>query len=129
MATLDECSSVCSESETEVTPRACKRRRQSMYCGHCDSYLPKSTYYRHREAFFDSISLTWQRKHTCFQSKDLEEHLPTVNVPESSTNEPEYTSYEGKVTYLSKFVSRNTCNYLHTCIYEYKFRKIRRKGP
>ncbi len=44
-------------SESDV-PTA-KRRRRSVYCGHCKERLPPSTYYRHREQFFDVVSQLW----------------------------------------------------------------------
>ena len=45
---------------TESLPHS-KRRRFLLHCGHCDRSLPKSTYYRHREAFFNPVSGHWEK--------------------------------------------------------------------
>ena len=34
--------------------------RRMMFCVHCDSEVPKSTYYRHREEFFDPVTNVWR---------------------------------------------------------------------
>ena len=39
-----------------------RRYRQRHFCGHCDEYLPKSTFYRHRKSFFNPVSHEWLRK-------------------------------------------------------------------
>ena len=36
---------------------AVKRRR--IYCGHCEEYLAKSAFYRHKGKYFDADSKTW----------------------------------------------------------------------
>ena len=46
----------------EPPPSRPKRRRVLMICGHCDRSLPKLTYYRHREAFFNPVSGVWMRQ-------------------------------------------------------------------
>lgn len=48
-------------SEEETVPRASKRKRSLLLCGHCDRYVSKSTYYRHRDAYFNPLLGTWQR--------------------------------------------------------------------
>lgn len=40
-------------------PRRC---RQKLFCGHCNDYLPKSTFYRHRDSFFNPASDEWQTR-------------------------------------------------------------------
>ena len=50
-----------SEYEWEATPPQSKRHRSLLLCGHCETYVPKSTYYRHKERYFDVISNQWQR--------------------------------------------------------------------
>ena len=39
-----------------------RRCRQKHFCGHCNDYLPKSTFYRHRDSFFNPVSNEWQRR-------------------------------------------------------------------
>ena len=43
-----------------------KRRRRSILCGHCNRSVSSSTYYRHRELFFDVVSQQWQRHEDSF---------------------------------------------------------------
>ena len=33
--------------------------RRQLFCPHCDWLVPKSTYYRHREQFYDPIQDVW----------------------------------------------------------------------
>ena len=35
--------------------------RQKIFCAHCNDYLPKSTFYRHRDCFFNPVSKEWQK--------------------------------------------------------------------
>ena len=32
---------------------------REVFCGHCDMKVPRSTFYRHRENFFDEIRQEW----------------------------------------------------------------------
>ena len=43
-------------SEMEPAALQPKRRRCLLLCGYCDRYLSKSTYYRHRDAYFKHAS-------------------------------------------------------------------------
>ena len=36
-----------------------KRKRPTIYCEHCSSFVPKSTYYRHWTDYFDEVTRTW----------------------------------------------------------------------
>ena len=45
---------------------AAKRFRKLIFCGHCESYLTKSTYYRHRSDYFDIVNQRWTR--SCLES-------------------------------------------------------------
>ena len=53
-----------SEHEMEAITLQPKRRRCLLLCGHCDRYLSKSTYYRHRDAYFNHASGQWQISHS-----------------------------------------------------------------
>ena len=44
-------------SETVLPPRRIKRKR--VYCDHCDNYLSKSTYYRHRSKYYNIATGKW----------------------------------------------------------------------
>ena len=48
-------------AESSEVPTAKRSRRiGSVYCGHCERKVPTSTYYRHREQFFDVVAQQWQ---------------------------------------------------------------------
>ena len=32
---------------------------RSIFCPHCDEEVPKSTFYRHRDKYFDPLSSEW----------------------------------------------------------------------
>ena len=36
------------------------QNRRMVFCVHCDSEVPKSTYYHHREEFFDPVTNVWR---------------------------------------------------------------------
>ena len=37
-----------------------KRKRRCILCGHCNRLVPSSTFYRHREQYFDVVAQKWQ---------------------------------------------------------------------
>ena len=39
-----------------------RRSRERIFCGHCSEYLPKTTFYRHRDTFFNSVSNEWNKQ-------------------------------------------------------------------
>ena len=65
-----------------------KRRRCSQLCGHCDRYLSKLTYYRHRAAYFNHASGHWQR----LQSDDVSS---LSDDPSSGAEQGNYLYNEG----------------------------------
>ena len=58
---IDETPEENSETLTRTETFQPKRRRSLLLCGHCDTYLAKSTYYRHRELHFNPVTLLWKR--------------------------------------------------------------------
>ncbi len=48
-----------SGSSGEVSKR--RRLRGKVMCEHCNQLLPKSTYYRHKDTFYNFVSRKWQR--------------------------------------------------------------------
>ena len=48
-------------SSTEVDLPHPKRRRSFLLCEHCDRYVSNSTYYRHKEAYFNRVTGQWQQ--------------------------------------------------------------------
>ena len=48
--------------ESAISAAPAKRVRSKLFCGHCTQLLPKSTFYRHKEKFYNSVSSEWQRE-------------------------------------------------------------------
>ena len=46
-------------AETLDETRTAKRKWCSLYCGHCQSKVPKSTFYRHKAQFYDGAKKKW----------------------------------------------------------------------
>lgn len=66
-----------------------KRQRSLLLCGHCDAYLSKSTYYRHRELYFNPASLKWTKDRGDYDSSSLVQStslLVTSALPGISAN-------------------------------------------
>ena len=50
--------------EVEITESNLKgdvSARPTMFCTHCEQYLAKSTFYRHRRKFYNPITKTWEK--------------------------------------------------------------------
>ena len=60
--------------DSDQLPTA-KRRRVLVFCNHCEQRLPTSTYYRHREQFFDPVSQHWH-KDAIDSSDSSDEEVP-----------------------------------------------------
>ena len=65
MASNDSAASASNDSICEI------------YCSHCMKNVPKSTFYRHRNRFFDPVSGLWNR-----DSAKVAEQAPDVDPPE-----------------------------------------------
>ena len=39
-----------------------RRRREPLLCGHCNSLVPHTTFYRHKAKYYDYISNTWETR-------------------------------------------------------------------
>ena len=48
-----------SETHECLASQKRKRRRKTRFCGHCRRVLPKSTFYRHRELYYDELCEKW----------------------------------------------------------------------
>ena len=83
-----------SDSELDETSPTSKRRRRSIYCGHCDRHVPPSTYYRHREQFFDVVSQQWQT----FSLQDSDSDRPEL------LSETTYFEEDGNVYMFQTFL-------------------------
>ena len=44
--------------------------RPTMFCPHCEQYLTKSTFYRHRREFYNPITKTWDKQKTFILRRD-----------------------------------------------------------
>ena len=64
-------SSSSSETHESLSSQKRKRRRKTYFCGHCKRILPKSTFYRHRELYYDELCEKWT--YALFSSADESE--------------------------------------------------------
>ena len=77
-------------AERVVTKR---RSRDKVFCPHCEDYLPNSTFYRHKGAFYNPVSCEWQKKDEvdsrprCRRGMDM--GMDVVTAAESSSGEEE----------------------------------------
>ena len=110
-----------SEQEWEATPPQPKRHRSLILCGHCETYVPKSTYYRHKERHFDVVSYQWQRLTEA--SRRVDSPVIVAAFSEVEVNSSGNTvdgQYNGRMHGLMAFQFHNqTCfprNHLQTFI-------------
>ena len=83
------------EQSTEVDLHPPKRRRSLMFCEHCDRDVSNSTYYRHREAYFNCVTGQWQQ----------EDNKITSEADELESLGSEGNHYEGtRILYCSEIV-------------------------
>lgn len=81
------CSSHGSREMDEVQLRESSRKRK-YYCPHCDSYLVKKTFKRHKELYFDNESGQWiQSEHAGGNDSEEFEDIGESESP------PEVRSY------------------------------------
>ena len=110
-----------SEHEWEATPPQPKRHRSLLLCGHCETFVPKFTYYHHKERYFDVVSNQCQLLTEASCGVD-----PPVIVPafsEADVNSSGNTvdgQYNGRIHGLIAFQLHNQTrlphNHLHTFI-------------
>ena len=75
---------MASSSEEEMESCAPERKRSLLFCSHCDLYVSKSTYYRHRDAYFNPLLGTWDRVNegclTDNEASSKEEEVENGNI-------------------------------------------------
>lgn len=65
-------------------PTAKRRKRRPRRCGHCDELVPESTFYRHKDQFFDKITHQWHKDKYLANSKHTLSTLPSDSSFEES---------------------------------------------
>ena len=53
-STDDRVDDTCTEENQKA-----KKRRTTYYCGHCETQVSKSTYYRHKSQYYNEFNHTW----------------------------------------------------------------------
>jgi len=66
--------------------------RRLKYCPHCGAEVPKSTYYRHRDKYFDVVKKVWR-----LPKEDAVKQIPT------SWHDCNYVSYSLTISYFPLF--------------------------
>ena len=92
------------ESMMESSQPIPRRSRPLLLCGHCDKYLTKSTYYRHRELYFNPVSLQWK------SSMEVEVHV------DHAIQQPYLPTCEATEMMQSSSSQDSICTGLHTTI-------------
>ena len=60
-----------SSSATVSTSRGSKKR-QYLYCGHCEKHVSKTVFYLHRRLYFDQKCMSWSKKRLFLVNDDPE---------------------------------------------------------
>ena len=79
--------SLSSSSSSELDVSSKRRRRKFHFCGHCRRLLPKSTYYRHRELYYDDISQKWNDIQEFSSTSSSDEDQPMDMGPSEGDSE------------------------------------------
>ena len=84
-----------SSSIEETGRRASKRKRDLLFCGHCEKYVSKSSFYRHRDAYFDPVLGKWERENHRLLEISVQEnetvsdtsvHMENSEIDEETSN-------------------------------------------
>lgn len=76
-------------------------RRRDIFCPHCECLVPKTTYYRHKEQFYNPFERVWSNVKKCESSasslstthpgsvdgNDIEEFMNTIDTDHDSADE------------------------------------------
>ena len=82
-----------------------------LYCRHCDRLLLKSTFYRHRNKYFDTVAGKW--------TKLQDENTCLVQLSEDDSSEGmDFTSEQGESEEMADLLPDNSVDgrYLSTCV-------------
>ena len=63
-----------------------KRKREHLFCPHCDSYLNDKSFRDHKRLYFSPATKKWIRKEECREA-DSEDDLPSLPDSRSSDSE------------------------------------------
>ena len=110
-----------SEHKWEATPPQPKWHCSLLLCGHCETYVPKSTYYHHKERYFDVVSTQWQQLTEASRGVDSPVIVPTFSEADvNSSGNTVDGQYNGRIHGLMAFLLHNQtcfpCNHLQTFI-------------
>ena len=87
-----------SSCDKEARHHGSKRKRDLLLCGHCNNYVSKSTYYRHRDAFFDPVLEKWERENPLLES-NVQENETLSDMP-VHMNDSEIDAERSKKNYV-----------------------------
>ena len=76
-------------AERVVTKR---RYRDRVFCPHCEDYLPNSTFYRHKETFYNPVSREWRKENDSVESRcrrGIDMGMDVAAAAESSSGDEE----------------------------------------
>ena len=73
------------EQECLGAQRRARKRRRSL-CGHCGKWVYNSTYYRHRDIYYDCVSKSWRTSSNFNQESQCPLAADTDEICEASEN-------------------------------------------
>ena len=73
------------ESGTSMDSNAKKRKYERLHCHHCNREVSKSTWYKHYEKCFDSVSGKWRTEEISCTSQQLQR--PDFNFDRESSDD------------------------------------------
>lgn len=105
MASTSECGDESGAVQEQIQGRPSKRRKRTwgdVFCPHCSKTVSKTTYYRHRQAFYNRFTNVWNTKGCMSDSSssdsDLRAGLEDEVLDENVTLTPAVDT--GTYTYL-----------------------------
>ena len=84
-------------SESDSRPRGVKRRRH--YCEHCEGYLSKSTYYRHRSKYYNIATGKW------IKVSDITNPNSSSSADDEDSSSSLEVTFDDNLVYASSMVS------------------------
>lgn len=84
-------------------PRSRFRMQSSINCGHCEEYLSRTSFWRHRKACYNEKSGKWTKKTTNTSTFQAKSHVSTAECSQAfqsnfATSDGENSDMEMEIT-------------------------------
>ena len=95
----------CTSKTPGIPPK--KRRREMIFCGHCDRQVPESTCYHHYREFYNPVSKMHCKQSTSTSMQSESQSTTTPNVFASMSTSPTLYSDKRLLMYTSDHTDNN----------------------